>query len=1125
MKISAKDRRAAAASSPLYVAVPGPGVQHHRKKLPRHVATQPDILLEHGQTLVQPNLPPLRLLPHAAPPPSPADRAAEERAQEFVQDPDITAPTYSPGPDPTKYRRKRADQWARWQTDTIPLVLPHLAQVLHVTRSLRLVHDLELPPPRPSDCTCIEFKTHSVVVVRFSKIEDVNLRVCRCAPLSVQLVQGGVFGCAPVAPSLAVDMRVLEFARNLFLHVAPNNTAFSATLEGVLAAMGFQLQHQASFSYCASQTNSLRRRFGNTLMWYTHAYNRLKDKYTRLIDVARETLHPEPLSAPPAPQPTPQRASQTPGGRTTESRGRSIEPRMRARSSSPSTPTPASLGRRRFRRARSESSSPGTPTPAPRGRQAARSSSPGTPAAPRAPRSSSPSRSRTPVRGRKRAREPTPEPVKVPFPEPPPRTRPSEHLRKCCPACFGDLKHNPAESCRADLMVCLDACFTQKKNKSRRDPPKYHPRSRFVPENIARKTEEYVESVRQQKKKTKRPKKNDGVVVNEEEDEDCYEHGLPLPRSVLDGCEASFKAADEKREKASTDFFEDSALMALLCRHDRVLFVINMHSAGEKQFNVVALMESLFQELPLNIRVGLLYDVACSFERSCRKWGFLSRFLDRLAFAVSVFHAFGHEWACQLLYHPRKRVGFGFTNGEGCERFWHSISHLIAHLRICAYHNRLYTLDAQMEHADEASLLRLGAWVSRRDKHSRSKRVEATKALAECGYSIATLRAQWRLQVTAQTKPLPKRSKTGGQQAVSNIILLRGSVKTQEQLVAELRAAFVAAVEAERPEAGALKMDVATAEAALKATKDKLRRKERDLGFAEKENLRKLLKSEYMRLVMNARALKLRLIQRLQHRKFEMDPVERACRRLLNDAKLHSHTEAAVKRREPTISKTCAEYNKICAQLQKLIRDHQAPRNAIAPLPIPSKGLWKLDVDDVIFQNVGLDERIDGEAGNDPPLWLSDEHVRTGIKAMLDLDRCNEEDARLRRERRALQVWFAEEWEVVSRAIQDANSSEDTYHLNLRQNKLVRLCATWRKDLPDLGLDTSTVPAWGPSAEQLAMCMLDAHEAARGDDRHYGTGWGDEGDEDDAEAEGGGEEEHFGTLEALERADVYRNDD
>ena len=231
---------------------------------------------------------------------------------------------------------------------------------------------------------------------------------------------------------------------------------------------------------------------------------------------------------------------------------------------------------------------------------------------------------------------------------------------------------------RSDVKVCIDACFTQKKRKSPKDPPKTHPNTHFVPETVAAQTETYVDSVRNvEAKQKKRPRST------VEEEPDGYDHpALHLPRSVLDGCEASFKAADEKREKASTEFFEDTALMALLCRHDRVLWLVNMHSAGERQFNVIALLETLFQHLPLDIAVGALYDVACALERSCRKWGFLARYMDRLAFAVSVFHAFGHEWACQLLFHPRKRVGFGFMNGEGCERFWHSISHLIAHLRI-----------------------------------------------------------------------------------------------------------------------------------------------------------------------------------------------------------------------------------------------------------------------------------------------------------------------------------------------------------------------------------------------------------------------------------------------------------
>ena len=66
-------------------------------------------------------------------------------------------------------------------------------------------------------------------------------------------------------------------------------------------------------------------------------------------------------------------------------------------------------------------------------------------------------------------------------------------------------------------------------------------------------------------------------------DDDFYEPDMKVPASVLDGCHESFAAADEKRRKASTNFFSDTGLMALLCRHDRVLWLVNMTSAGEKQ--------------------------------------------------------------------------------------------------------------------------------------------------------------------------------------------------------------------------------------------------------------------------------------------------------------------------------------------------------------------------------------------------------------------------------------------------------------------------------------------------------------------------------------------------------------
>lgn len=147
------------------------------------------------------------------------------------------------------------------------------------------------------------------------------------------------------------------------------------------------------------------------------------------------------------------------------------------------------------------------------------------------------------------------------------------------------------------------------------------------------------------------------------------------------------------------------------------------------------------------------------------------------------------------------------------------------------------------------------------------------------------------------------------------------------------------------------------------------------------------------------------------------------------DQKLYSHTEAAVKRREPTISKLNTQYNKLCGEINKLVKERKAPTGAVAPDPIPPKRLWQLDVDDGIWQDVGLeddDDELGGQVAGQPPLWLCDEQVRSGIKAMLELDRCDEEDVSLKKERCALQVWFAEEWAVVNLAIQQTSGMRFT---------------------------------------------------------------------------------------------------
>ncbi|KAJ7674089.1 hypothetical protein B0H17DRAFT_1140749 [Mycena rosella] len=73
--------------------------------------------------------------------------------------------------------------------------------------------------------------------------------------------------------------------------------------------------------------------------------------------------------------------------------------------------------------------------------------------------------------------------------------------------------------------------------------------------------------------------------------------------------------------------------------------------------------------------------------------------------------------------------------------------------------------------------------------------------------------------------------------------------------------------------------------------------------------------------------------------------------------------------------------------------------------------------------------------------------------------------------------------------------------------------------LPDLGIEEGTLPPWGLAPAEISACVVDAHVAARGEDRHYG---GSRSDDEEGE-DSGAEEEEFWMLEAIETADVYRN--
>ena len=67
-----------------------------------------------------------------------------------------------------------------------------------------------------------------------------------------------------------------------------------------------------------------------------------------------------------------------------------------------------------------------------------------------------------------------------------------------------------------------------------------------------------------------------------------------------------------------------------------------------------------------------------------------------------------------------------------------------------------------------------------------------------------------------------------------------------------------------------------------------LRQKERALGPIERQQLRKLVTSPYLRDRMNALALKIRLWDKLRSRKFELERLERTFRKQVNGTQVFS---------------------------------------------------------------------------------------------------------------------------------------------------------------------------------------------------------------------------------------------
>ncbi|KAI6023226.1 hypothetical protein BKA83DRAFT_4125863 [Pisolithus microcarpus] len=351
-----------------------------------------------------------------------------------------------------------------------------------------------------------------------------------------------------------------------------------------------------------------------------------------------------------------------------------------------------------------------------------------------------------------------------------------------------------------------------------------------------------------------------------------------------------------------------------------------------------------------------------------------------------------------------------------------------------------------VHHLDMKSLAGLG-----------KKEVYCKQCLRRCGVDISTLQTQWEAQISAQTKPAPCHSSKTAENIVLQIMETQKSLENYEARLAGLEKDLLHGV------ADMTNINIETVECHKKITsfKQALQRQRTTLGLNGLADLAKIQNSSYLQLQMHALAIKKHIRDCLCQQKFEMERLE------------------------------CSYWHTMVGLIQK----GKAPQGSIAPLLIPRDSLFKLDVDDDIWQDVGLGDDSDGFL----PPWLVD------VK-----------------ERKALIHWFAEEWGHLQQTIGGADDNL-AYELDCRASALSGLCLMWQKQLRDF--PGAPEEYWGASDEELHSMLqgpcsifLDGDEVERVD--------GLDSDSEDEEDENGMlDDELIYVAEEFALADEYHQSD
>ncbi|KAH9448587.1 hypothetical protein Pst134EA_027896 [Puccinia striiformis f. sp. tritici] len=348
--------------------------------------------------------------------------------------------------------------------------------------------------------------------------------------------------------------------------------------------------------------------------------------------------------------------------------------------------------------------------------------------------------------------------------------KPLDKLAAICPKCFGPYVGGKRED-EAHHHVCMDANFQQRRHlkASVELPLCIKTPSLFVePEEVSNMAQEMI-----------------------------GETQSGSDNNVADRCTQQHTAADDVRNGKTWKACDETGLFGMACRHDQILQLINIVQSGEKAHFPMTMIKKLIEHTKegegYNKKLAFLYDIGCNIEKGIIRRNQFPEHLESnlLSFGTSVFHAYVHQWSCQLRYNPRLNDGWGMSDGEGMERIWSFLSPLIRPLRYATKNHRLVALNIRSSHHNEMGRIYAVKLLFQRGKHIEEEKKKSNEILLalsqEFGHTLDYLKGQWIRQKEVQLSVMENETEKETLKRIEELVELEDKLRETNREVEEIR--------------------------------------------------------------------------------------------------------------------------------------------------------------------------------------------------------------------------------------------------------------------------------------------------------------------------------------------------